>query len=115
MILRRRSTGTSVRKRASSIALFGAVLILAAQFLAVAHFHQGNPNRQINAQTQVAANDGLCALCILAFHAPVNPAASPAIERPHAEVRPVDTAIAQPHVSVSYSSCRTRAPPTAVA
>ena len=73
--------GRSNRSGAKSIALFGAVLILAAQFLALTHFHQGNPTRQLNAQTQVVADDGLCALCILAFHAPLNPAATPALER----------------------------------
>ena len=56
MISRRRETGTSIRRGAKSIALFGAVLILAAQFLALSHFHQGNPTRQFNAQAQVATD-----------------------------------------------------------
>jgi len=112
MIPQRRVTGGVVRRSAKSIALLGALLILTAQFLALAHFHQGNPTRQINAQAQ-AADDGLCALCILAFHAPLNPAATPAIERPYAEIRPRDVAVARPHVHASYASCRTRAPPAA--
>jgi hypothetical protein len=103
-----------IRRRAKSIALVGAVLILAAQFLALAHFHQGNPTRQFNAQTQVVADDGLCALCILAFHAPLNPAATPSIEHPYAELRLVDAPIASLHVSAPFSSCRTRAPPAAM-
>jgi hypothetical protein len=113
MISRRRDTGGVVRRSAKSIALLGALLILTAQFLALAHFHQGNPTRQINAQNQIVPDDGLCALCILAFHAPVSPAATPAIERPYAEIRLRDVAIARPHVHASYASCRTRAPPAA--
>jgi hypothetical protein len=113
MISRRRETGGVVRRGAKSIALLGALLILTAQFLALAHFHQGNPTRQINAQNQIVADDGLCALCILAFHAPVSPAATPAIARPLAEVRLVEIAVARLHLSASYSSCQTRAPPAA--
>lgn len=106
--------GRSIRGGAKSIALFGAVLILAAQFLALTHFHQGNPTRQLNAQTQVVADDGLCALCILAFHAPLNPAAMPALERPHADVRLVDAALARPRSADSHALCQTRAPPPAI-
>jgi hypothetical protein len=104
-----------VRGGAKSIALAGAVLIVAAQLLALAHNHQGNPTRQFNAQTQVVADDGLCALCNLAFHAPLNPAASPSIARPYAEPRLLDAAVASVHVSTPFSSCQTRAPPAAIA
>jgi hypothetical protein len=103
-----------IRRCAKSIALVGAVLILAAQFLALAHFHQGNPTRQFDAQPQVVADEGLCALCILAFHAPLKPAATPSIEHPYAEIRLVDAAIAPIHISDSFSSCQTRAPPAAI-
>jgi hypothetical protein len=113
MISRRRESGKLVRWGAKSIALFGAALILTAQILALAHFHQRNPTRQFNAQNQVVADDGLCALCILAFHAPVNPAATPTIARPHAEVRLVDLANARLNVFTASSSCQTRAPPGA--
>ena len=105
--------GRSIRSGAKSIALFGAVLILAAQFLALTHFHQGAPARQFNTQTQVVADDGLCALCILAFHAPLNPATTPALERPLVEARLVDAALARPRDADSHASCQTRAPPTA--
>jgi hypothetical protein len=103
-----------VRGGAKSIALAGAVLIV-AQLLALAHNHQGNPTRQFNAPTQVVADDGLCALCNLAFHAPLNPAASPSIARPYAEPRLLDAAVANVHVSTPFSSCQTRAPPAAIA
>ena len=113
MISRRRESGKSVRWGAKSIALFGAALILTAQILALAHFHQRNATRQFSAQNQIVADDGLCALCILAFHAPVNPAAAPAIARPYAEIRLVEIALARLHIYASYSSCQTRAPPAA--
>jgi hypothetical protein len=111
MVSRRRGIGRSIRSGAKAIALFGAVLILAAQFVAVAHFHQRNTTRQFNAQTQVVADDGLCALCDLVFHAPFNPAAKPTIARPFTGIRNVAAAVASLHVSASFSSCQTRAPP----
>jgi hypothetical protein len=103
-----------IRGGAKSIALAAAVLILAAQLLALAHNHQGNPTRQFNAHSQVVADDGLCALCNLAFHAPLNPAPTPSIARPYTELRLIDTAIASLHVSTPFSSCQTRAPPAAM-
>jgi hypothetical protein len=102
-----------IRGGAKSIALAAAALIFAAQLLAVAHFHQGNPIRQFIAHTQVVADDSLCALCNLAFHAPLNPAATPSIAHPYAELRLVEAAVATLHVSEPFSSCRTRAPPAA--
>ena len=114
MVSRRRGIGRSIRSGAKAIALFGVVLILASQFIAVAHFHQRNVTPQFNAPTQVVADDGLCALCSLAFHAPFNPAATSSIARPFAELRLVYAAIALPHVSIPFSSCQTRAPPPAI-
>jgi hypothetical protein len=103
-----------IRRGAKSVALVAATLILAAQFLAVAHFHQGNPTRQFNAQTQVVSDDGLCALCLLAFHAPLNPAAAPSVARPFDETRLVDATVDSLHISIPFSSYRTRAPPAAI-
>jgi len=100
-----------IRGGAKSIAVAGVALILAAQLVALTHFHQRNPTRQFNAQTQLVTDDGLCALCILALHAPANPAATPSIARPYAETRLLDATIAALHISVPFSSCRTRAPP----
>jgi len=106
--------GRSNRSGAKSIALFGAILILAAQFLALTHFHQGNPTRQLNAQTQVVADDGLCALCILAFHAPLNPATMPALVRPHLAIRLSYAALARPRTADSHALSLTRAPPAPI-
>jgi hypothetical protein len=114
VISARRGVGAIVRGGAKSVALGAAVLIIAAQLLALAHFHQGNPTRQFNAQNQVVADDGLCALCNLAFHAPFNPASTPSIARPYTEPRLVEVAVMRFHVSEPFSSCRTRAPPAAI-
>ena len=102
-----------MRGGAKSVALVAAALFFAAQLLALAHNHQGNPTRRFEAQSQVVADDALCALCLLAFHAPLNPSATPAIARPYAEPRLVDCVIADRQVSISFSSYQTRAPPAA--
>jgi hypothetical protein len=114
MISGRRGIGGLIRRRAKPIALVGAVLILAAQFLALTHFHQRNISRQFNAPSRVVADDGLCALCDLVFHAPFNPAAKPTTARPYTAIRNVIVAVANLHVSDSFSSCQTRAPPAAM-
>jgi len=94
-----------------SLGVFAAALILGAQLLAVSHYHQTDPVRRFNAQAQILADDGLCALCTLAFHLPLNPAAGPNVERPQVDVRPVDQPAAHVIYSRSYSLNRTRAPP----
>ena len=113
MISVQKRIGTSTRRRGKPLVLFAGILIIIAQLFALGHFHQRNSTRQFNAQNQVVADDTLCALCGLAFHAPVNPAATPAIACPYAEVRLVEITIAWLHLSSSYSSCQTRAPPAA--
>jgi hypothetical protein len=106
--------GASIRRGAKSIALLGAAVILAAQLLALAHSHQANPIRQFNAQRQVVADDGLCALCTLAFHAPFNPATAPAIANLGTGIRLLLDVVAGLPASDPFSSCQTRAPPAAI-
>jgi hypothetical protein len=105
MISSRPGLGALIRRGAKPIALFGVVLILAAQFMAVTHFHQTNRTRQFNSHTQVVADDGLCALCNLAFHAPVNPATIPAFESPLVDIQMIDGAIVRPRSSDSHALC----------
>jgi len=107
----RSGIGALIRGYAKPIARVVGILILGAQLIALGHSHQGNLTRQFNAQPQVVADDGLCALCLLAFHTPLNPAATPAIARPYAEIRLVDASVTSLYVSIPFSSCRTRAPP----
>lgn len=94
-----------------SLGVFAAALILGAQLLAVSHYHQTDPVRRFSAQAQILADDGICALCTLAFHLPLNPAASPTLERPKIDVRPVDQPVAQVVGSRPCSLIQTRAPP----
>jgi len=96
-----------------SLSAFAAALILSAQLLAVSHYHQTDPVRRFNAQAQIFADDGLCALCTLAFHLPLNPAAGPSLERPQIDVRPVDQPVAHVVGSRPSSLIQTRAPPAA--
>jgi hypothetical protein len=114
MISGRRGIRALIRGGAKPLALAGIALIFVAQLIAVAHFHQRNTIRQFNAQTQVVTDDGLCALCLLACHTPLNPAATPAIAATYAEIRLVEVAVASPHVSNAFALCRTRAPPAAI-
>lgn len=113
VVFGKKAIGRMNRVHAKSLALIGAILILGAQLFAVAHFHQRNITRQFNTPTQVVADDGLCALCDLVFHAPFNRAAKPTIARPYTAIRDVIVAVANLHVSASFSSCQTRAPPVA--
>ncbi|HJU28258.1 MAG TPA: hypothetical protein VJ718_03760, partial [Candidatus Binataceae bacterium] len=62
---------------------------MGAQLLAIAHFHRDDPRRRIGARPMVVADDGLCPLCLLVFHAPFNPAALPTVERPEASAPPL--------------------------
>jgi hypothetical protein len=100
-----------IRSYAKPITRVVSILILGAQLIALGHSHQANLTGQFNAQPQVVADDGLCALCLLAFHTPLNPAVTPLIVRPYAEIRLVDPSVTSLHVSIPLSSCRTRAPP----
>lgn len=90
---------------------FAAALILAAQLLAISHYHQAD-SAPFNAHAQIVTDDGLCALCALAFHLPLNPAATPMVQRPQVDVRPADRAERYVIASRSHSLSLTRAPPT---
>lgn len=96
-----------------SLSAFAAALIFGAQLLAVSHFHQTNPVRRFDTQAQILADDGLCALCNLAFHLPLNPAANQNVERPRIDTRRVDQPVARVTGSRPYSLTQTRAPPAA--
>lgn len=109
-----RRIGSSIawaKRCGRATATLAAVLILAAQFLTVAHYHQSDPVRRIDSQAQVVADDGLCALCILAFHVPLNPAAVAAVEQPHADAQPIAAVTVRAAITGALSSCQSRAPP----
>jgi hypothetical protein len=95
------------------IARSAAVVILAAQLLALAHYHRTGSTPRVDSQTGIVADSSLCALCIVAFHLPLNPAASPAIEQQQVHRR--SGSVPPPRVVYSsvYPAFSIRAPPRA--
>jgi hypothetical protein len=106
-------------KTAAARATFGkmafaaAVFFLAAQSLALAHYHQADPTQRFNTQAELVADSSLCALCLFALHLPLNPPILPSVARPHIGARSADTALAPVAVAYPYSRPSTRAPPSA--
>jgi hypothetical protein len=96
-----------------SLSAFAAALVLASQLLAVSHYHQSDPVRRFNAQAQILADEGLCALCTLAFHLPLNPAIGPSLDRPQIDTRPIEQPVTHVIGLRPYSLSQTRAPPAA--
>jgi|ERR1700691_5591083 hypothetical protein len=68
----------SLLRRGAVLAL--ALILLFAQSLATAHYHQ--KDLRTNVTQSVQANDALCSLCLFRFHAPADPGA------PHASAAP---------------------------
>jgi hypothetical protein len=105
-----KSNATAVRGVLKSVALIVAAFVFAAQLVAVAHYHQGRFEPSA-AQAVVVPDGGLCALCILAFHLPLNPAAQPAISQPQGEIHAAESAALNTYVSHPLPPRLTRAPP----
>jgi hypothetical protein len=91
--------------------VLAAAVILGAQLLALAHYHQTNPISRITAQAGAAADNGLCGLCIVAFHLPLNPAASIAVQRPHLDGQKAATLTLRAFARRAHVLASTRAPP----
>ena len=93
------------------VATIAAVLLLAAQLLALAHFHRSDGSRSFVPQTQLIADSDLCGLCNLALHAPLGMVAAPTIDRPRSAI------LLAPTIPVAFFKSRpftfflTRAPP----
>lgn len=90
-----------------------AVLVFGTQLVAIAHFHRDDPTRRINSRPAVVVDDGLCPLCLLVFHAPFNPAATPMVARPEASAPPLVLPSARAPFPLPSPVFRTRAPPPA--
>src|SRR5579864_1472152 len=106
-----KSDGTAAGGVLKSVALIAAAFVFAAQLVAVVHYHQGRFEPSA-AQAVVVPDSGLCALCILAFHSPLNPAAQPAISQPQGEIHSAESAVPNSYVSHPFPPWLTRAPPT---
>jgi hypothetical protein len=94
------------------VALAGAALILFAQLLGAAHWHPANLDRTASASTALSADSGVCAVCLLAFHTTLSPAAAPALVHPQREVSKASAARGSALGSLELGSHLTRAPPS---
>jgi hypothetical protein len=104
------STRSRLRR---SIAVFGAALVLVAQFVGAVHWHPAAESARTVSLAQPFLETGLCALCQVAFHSSLNPTSAPFIER-----REIGRAIASTDswhgfASFDSASALTRAPPAA--
>lgn len=93
------------------IATYAVALLLSAQLLALAHYHQSDSSRRFTPQTQVSADADRCGLCLLVLHTPLNPVASPVIDRPRFDTLPERIARAVQVGSDANPFVLTRAPP----
>lgn len=104
----RRSQG-----RAGRLAVLGAAVLISAQLLGVIHSHRSALSRGVTSQSQSTEDNGLCAVCLLAFHSPTNPASAPVLADPgFGSLRWVPAAWAG-FRSLLGSISRGRAPPAA--
>lgn len=107
------SSKSSIRSRLRrSIAVFGAALVLVAQFVGATHWHPAPESARIVSSTQQTLDTGLCALCQVAFHSTLNPTSAPFIEPLE-----IGGVIASADFGLGFasfdSSALTRAPPAA--
>lgn len=95
------------------VATLAAVVIVGAQLLALAHSHSRSAAPQLTPCGQALVAADVCALCILAFHAPLSLAPTPAPAR-SVPAAPLTTGAETPTLaSGSHAFVLTRAPPTA--
>jgi hypothetical protein len=107
----RNKNGRSLDRSKRSAAFLAAALIASAQLLAAIHCHRNFLTADVNAQAAIGIDDGPCAVCLLAFHSPLNPASAPAIARPQVAI-PAAFAPAPYSCSLpDLSSSSPRAPP----
>src|SRR5579863_4914204 len=95
------------------VAVIAASLLIAAQFLALAHYHRSDGSRGFAPQTQIANDADLCGLCALVFHAPLSPAAAPVINRPRGAIILAPATPGGIFGSRPLALSLTRAPPSA--
>jgi hypothetical protein len=69
-LMMRRVRGENPRPTGRRTAIVAAALILLAQSLGAAHYHPAPTVQKLSASSAASVDDGLCALCLLHFHAP---------------------------------------------
>lgn len=102
-----------IRRRAPwrGIATAAAALLLASQLAAAAHTHQVLQPERFSSHAELAVDSGLCALCLLAFHAKIAPVSTPGIHHPEVQIEAA-LDLAPPSIESFDPSCAlTRGPP----
>jgi hypothetical protein len=102
------SGGRSIRR---ALALSSVVALLLGQLAASVHTHTASASDRVNAAAELSADNGLCALCLLAFHSTPEPSAAPALHRPDIRPEPVGETVAGFVESPAFARAMTRAPP----
>src|SRR5208337_2058182 len=101
------------RAAARSIAIVCAGLLLVAQTVGVAHFHDPVSRDRVVA-AQPATDQGLCPVCQLALHSPGSVTAATTIGRGPAIAETIFIATPIRFVSLVFSEARVRAPPVSI-
>jgi hypothetical protein len=94
-----------------SLALVGAAALLLGQLAASVHTHAAFASERVNAAAALSADNGLCALCLLALHSTPKPSAAPALYRPDVRSEPAADTAAGFVESPVFACAMTRAPP----
>ncbi|MGA2411104.1 MAG: hypothetical protein ABSG46_12035 [Candidatus Binataceae bacterium] len=101
---------TSLIRRGAILAL--AALLLFAQAIAGAHFHQ--KDFRDNLTRDIQGNDALCSLCLFYSHAPASPVAAPITATPFAAEERITPAARTRLHTTAASLLFARAPPTSL-
>jgi hypothetical protein len=99
--------------RRSALALACVALIFAGQLIAVTHWHPIAQHERVNVRAELTSDGGLCAICLLAFHASANPTTTPAFAAPTLALGFTAASSAGALHSFDPASVLTRAPPHA--
>lgn len=93
------------------IAVAGAALILFVQLLGAIHWHPANFDNAASASAALSVDNGLCAVCLLAFHTSLNPATVPTLAHPQRELAMAPVVGSAEFSTFAPASHLTRAPP----
>jgi hypothetical protein len=97
-----------------TIAIFGALLILASQAIGVAHFHESAGSRNRTAVAQLTVDEALCPLCQFALHSPGSVSSTPTVACVPVIFERLLLAASVAPESPVLSTARVRAPPVAL-
>jgi len=110
--MNQRDPHSKTRSAKNGLALVGAALALVVQLLATLHWHQPFLSLDATAQATGRVDGGSCALCLLAFHSPLNPVSPPAAHRLEFTQECLALQLSFAFRSLLASSEQGRAPPT---